>query len=412
MSKPIAVKQGANSGTITIGGVTYKTPGTSANPPAPKIIPATSVTQPRPSSDFAGNVTPNSVEYGDPSAVGGAPKKKAAGSGLDWNAIRALTAGQTDPNAGGGGVDAGLVDAIHKSHDDQVNAINQLHDAQLAHLDQLHASGALGVKQGGTDLHTQLAALAHDALVRGAQVNAGIEGTFKGAKADNVKEFASLLNDLKSHGARAGGLAGELGGANSLVDSAKMISSIDSKNQQGDLSQMLNDRQATGQQMTTGSLDDMLNQLSNAKYNAEQARTSQLASASQQNDQNMIELAKITAAAKAKQAAGKPLTASALNDLMRGAGYGKDDYNRAFDSVLHHDIHKNQVSIGAQYLQDINAGKYSAGDALAHWRSQPQEVQAANPLVTAALVEASGQMTNAERRKIALTQGSALGYGG
>lgn len=365
-----------------------------------------------------------SVTYAAPPADPTSPTPHPTGAGgggsVDLKAIYSLL----HPSTPTVGIDQGMVDALHKSYDDQVNSINTQHDAQLAHLEQLHANGAAGVNKYGGDLQTALAGLAHDAMTRGKAVNGDIDRTYGQGHADASGEFKKLAADLKNSGAQGAGLKAEEGGSLQLLANMRALTHSDSVAQQGDLQQMLNNRKSEGKSMTTGSLDDMLGALQTAQYNAEQQRTSQIGQAQQAQDSGMLQAAhdassqnaayrqaQYSAQLKAVTATAKPMTPAQFNDLLKSGGYGTNDVAGAFKDVLSgKDTNSTQVALGSQYLNDITTGKYSATQAYQHWMAQDQKVRDANPQVGSALALAiSNEASTSSRKKNALTIGSALG---
>lgn len=399
-----------------------------AGPNGPKPKPQGSATNGLPARSAASMNNPGfanpyaGTDYGAHDGVhaqmsGSAPKKKPPASTVDLKAIARLLGG---PGSGTGtpavptiGIDQNMVDALHKGFDDQVGTINDLHDKQLAHLEQLHANGAAGVNKYGGDLQTALAGLAHDALTRGKAINGDIDRTYGQAHAGAAGAYKALANDIKSAGADGKGLDANFQGALQMLSNMHATQHADSVNQQGDLSQMLNDRRSEGHQMTTGSLDDMLQALQGAQYTADQQQTQQIGDARSSMDQGMVqaagEAARENAAAKAAAAKGpKP---PPLSDFLKATA--GNDFSSAFDQVLHHDKHANQSRIANTYLSAISGDNPTMTpiQALQHWNSMPQKLRDANPMVKIALTAANVSSQNADHQRKAAAAYGATYYG-
>lgn len=297
-------------------------------------------------------------------AAAAAPKKTTTSTPDIMSLLQSLGAGA--PAASG--IDPSIVDAIHQSHDDQVKTINALYDGQLAHLNQLHANGVAGVNANASDISTRLHSLAADALSRQAGTNAGINQGFKQAGSVDKAAAAAFMHDIASQGGNDKGLAAELGGANVLLGNENAIQGADSRSQQGLLQQTLNDRQAEGRTMQTGALDDMLSQLQNAQYTADQSKASQLGQAQQAEDS--AQLSATEAAVKSAASGSNPLTSGAVSAAEKLFGSGNSPSVSGYFRT--HAIQSNPKAsqIADHYEQLISSGQMTPAAAMADWQKQ------------------------------------------
>lgn len=361
MSKPIP-QSTLTAWSNQTKGQTPKNTATISKPSSP----AMAQHSPRPNSDFEGGANPFGPEnYG---GGGGGAKKPKGGAGTP--SLADILAGLGPGGAAGAsGIDPSLVSALHSQYDDQVKTVNDMYDRHLQHLDQLHANGVAGVNAQGASLQKALEGLALDATSRGHSINAELAKVLQQGRGSNQATYGSLAKDLKASGADGAGLQAELAGANQMLGNMGTLVHTDSINRQGDLSQALNNRQAEGQAMTTGSLNDMLAQLQSAQYNAEQQHTAQLGQAQQSRDA-------ATAAAVRSSATHAPTLSSLISGAksMFGTGHSPDVSNYFRTNA----IHKNAAAsaVANNYESQIASGKMTPAQALADWQTRKQQMQA------------------------------------
>lgn len=293
-------------------------------------------------------------------------------AGLPKNAAPVPTS-TASRGGGGGGVAVAPVDP---------NAgINQMFNDQLAFLGKQVGGSRNAIEQAGADLRARLAGLATDSRSQFNAANQSVNADLASAQGRGARELRGLQADLGRQGFSTQALAAEAAyQQQALRDQAATQLALQKRLGQT-FGQDLGNRSALGETVTTGALDALAGQQSQAQFAIEQARQQAILDAQQ---------AAAAAAARSRGGGGghggggsSSGGAADLSTLLGGLKAGNQllghvDYNKFFatpgsykdsNGTVHQLATKEYIAARSRALDALSAGK-SPADVLRSFQQQ------------------------------------------